>query len=315
MSAPWIRVHANLSKKKVIGRLMTALDVTKHEAMGLLVELWGNVAQHTERGVVRDLPATLLEDWAGWRGEAGRFAKFVLEHHTTDGVINEWDEYAGRLEERRDNERKRKADGRRAKDAAGSTLRSTLTVSAGQAQDSTQDVLRTGEGNTTDTGAHDNDNDDVTPVVDERGSPSKDDAAIAIRNYAIRLTTAANHGVEKRWGAQANVLVYATALEAAEALIRAGVDASFAESDIARQCSTSGLKAPPSSVKYFKNGILGRWASEVQRRIDAMAPAPVPWAPGTKTDVRRSRTRPSPQTYNYQTSAGDEEESKLCPTP
>jgi hypothetical protein len=110
MGEPWIRVHANLAERPVIDRAVDALGVSYHEAMGLLVEFWGNVSQHAVGGLIADVSDRQVERWANWRGEPGCFAGFIRERHTDEhGRINEWDEYAGLLEHRRavDRERKR----------------------------------------------------------------------------------------------------------------------------------------------------------------------------------------------------------------
>lgn len=78
-------------------------------AVGYLAMFWGNASRHCRGGVIADLPDSLLEQWANWRGEAGVFARFVREHHASDGQINDWDEYNGRLDARRETDRKRKA--------------------------------------------------------------------------------------------------------------------------------------------------------------------------------------------------------------
>ncbi len=126
MSDPWIRVHANLAQRPVIWRLADHLGISKHEAMGLLAEFWGNVSQHAKNGQISHLADSHLEAWADWRGERGLFADFIRSQHVdADGRVKEWDEYHGKLELRRESDRKRKEIQRK---SAGSPVDVTRTV-------------------------------------------------------------------------------------------------------------------------------------------------------------------------------------------
>lgn len=108
MAEPWIRVHANLAAKPIVGRAAEALGVNLHEAMGLLVQFWGAISQHGSNGQVASFSDTQIESWAGWRRKRGRFAAFIRTAHLdANGRVNEWDDYAGRLEQRRATERER----------------------------------------------------------------------------------------------------------------------------------------------------------------------------------------------------------------
>jgi hypothetical protein len=104
MAEPWIRVHANLTKKAVVGRCVEALGLKGQHAFataaGLLVQFWGNVSLYRPDGNVSDLPALQFDIWAGWNGKKGLFGAFVLKHHVdADGKVKEWDRYAGHLRE------------------------------------------------------------------------------------------------------------------------------------------------------------------------------------------------------------------------
>jgi hypothetical protein len=128
VSEPWIRVHANLHAKPVIARAVAALAIGENEAVGLMVRFWGAVSQHVVNGQVADTTDRQLEQWAGWTRKKGRFAAFVRsQHFDTDGRVNEWDEYAGALETRREKDRARKEQER-------------LRKSRGRHADSPQDV-------------------------------------------------------------------------------------------------------------------------------------------------------------------------------
>ena len=108
MSEPWIRVHADLAGKHVVFRVVQALGVSQNEAIGLLVRFWGAMSRLGNDGHVDQLGDPQIESWAGWRGKRGRFAAFVrAQHADADGRVNEWDEYQGALETRRENDRQR----------------------------------------------------------------------------------------------------------------------------------------------------------------------------------------------------------------
>lgn len=119
MSGLWIRVAADIRDRKVVWRLAVSAGLPADSAVGFLVMLWGAVAKHCEGGDIREIPDEQLESWVGWRGEAGWFSRWVREHHATDGVINEWEEYAGALEVRRAADRKRKSAARSHGQSAG----------------------------------------------------------------------------------------------------------------------------------------------------------------------------------------------------
>jgi hypothetical protein len=126
MSAFWIRVAGDLARRKVTYRVMHALGVSKHEAMGLLVEFWANVAEHCTGGYVADVSDMQLDAWADWRGEPGAFASFVRANHLdADGRVNEWEEYAGKLEQRREADRLLKEAERQQRGADRARARST----------------------------------------------------------------------------------------------------------------------------------------------------------------------------------------------
>jgi hypothetical protein len=99
--------------RKVVARLVEYAKIDLVVAVGHLAIFWGAVSQHCARGDISDVPDSLLEEWARWRGETGVFARFVREKHSTNGIINDYDEYNGALEDRRAADRVRKAEERR----------------------------------------------------------------------------------------------------------------------------------------------------------------------------------------------------------
>jgi hypothetical protein len=122
MAEPWIRVHAGLIDKPVIDRLSTALDVSEHEAIGLLVTFWGAVSKNVVGGQLAGVSDRHIERWARWTGARGAFAAWIQAHHLdADGRVNEWEEYAGALEDRREYDRERKRRDRERKSHGMST--------------------------------------------------------------------------------------------------------------------------------------------------------------------------------------------------
>lgn len=101
-------MHANIGDKPVAWRLSSALAITLPKAVGHLALFWGKVSQHAPGGDVSQIPDLQLESWAGWDGKRGRFAAWVRDSHSTEGVVNEYDEYSGALDVRREQDRKRK---------------------------------------------------------------------------------------------------------------------------------------------------------------------------------------------------------------
>lgn len=129
MAEPWIRVHADIAGKPIVFRASEQLGVSENEAIGLLVRFWGSMSRHGQNGHVDLLTDPQIESWAGWRGKRGRFAAFIRSAHTDEsGRVNEWDDYAGKLEQRRSKERDR--------------LRKKRTVVDQPAANSTQDVAQ-----------------------------------------------------------------------------------------------------------------------------------------------------------------------------
>lgn len=104
-------------------------------AMGHLVELFGAVAKLRPNGRVNDISDELLEEWAGWGGEHGRFAAAFRESFVIDGVIKGWDERNGKLLSARERERERKAADR------ARTVRRTIQ---GQGAETAADCPRNG---------------------------------------------------------------------------------------------------------------------------------------------------------------------------
>lgn len=278
---PWIRVHANLRDKPVTDRCAQACGVRIAEAAGLLVALWGAVSQHARNGAIRDVSDAQLERWAGWEGKRGTFAKFVREHHMDDaGRINEWDEYAGALEQRRasDRDRKRKSRGQPA-----DSHMEVGRMSAGSHADSPRDSR------VTSAPARANETIRYEDVVEEpRELANADDSPTA-----VELAIWSNQAVTDRWGEQPHPYTPASATETADALRALEINPELVRSSIARQCQDSKRAHPPRSPAYFRQGIEQHWDEEQARRAAAAA-LPASTATNGNGKPHRSSARASP---------------------
>jgi len=102
-----------LRQKSITFRAMDALGLKRAAAIGHLVMFWSAVSQCGTNGLVADCSDAQLEEWGGWEGTRGRFAKFIRDSHLDEsGRVREWDDYAGTLETRREKDRQRQRDKR-----------------------------------------------------------------------------------------------------------------------------------------------------------------------------------------------------------
>lgn len=258
MGEPWIRVHANLAGRPVVWRAVEALGVTAHEAVGLLVQFWGSVAQHATNGRVAGLSDSQLEAWAGWTRKRGKFAAFIRASHLdADGCVNEWEEYAGKLEDRKEKDRNRKRTRRGSpQDVRGNSDGIPQTVRAVSAPTKRNDneTLRNEE------------------VVDDLAHDGSGAPILEPGLTALYLTVCANKAIASRWGEQPNALTQGSAVAMVEELSRQGIEWQVARLSIYRQCRDSKQTRPPmSSVGYFRPGIEAAWAVEVARRAMAQS--------------------------------------------
>lgn len=269
MTEPWIRVHANLADKPVVWRAVEALGVPAPEAIGLLVSFWGAVSQHAANGNIAALPDSQIEAWARWTRKRGKFAAFIrAQHSDADGRVNEWDEYAGHLEERRRQSRDRK---RKSRDSHS-------------------------DGRVTSSPTIRNDNDtkrDVPVVVEELANAPTELTAQFV-------TICANRAITEHWSEQPSPLVASGAVSLVTELTRIGVPIDIARLSIYEQCRESKQAFPPKSVNYFKPGILKAWEAELSRRaLAASGEVPPPVASAAPfTGARRESWKAEDERHN-----------------
>lgn len=136
----WIEVHHELPKHRKTLRLKTDLGVKTAQAVGHLVMLWLHCIEHAQDGDITDIPAEDLAMFAGYTGRKPEKFRDALigagfVDRTSDGrlLLHDWDEYAGKLNEKRRRDAERK--------------RSVRRMSDGRPPDSPQDVPRSGARN------------------------------------------------------------------------------------------------------------------------------------------------------------------------
>lgn len=123
----WIRVNARLADDADVRAFAFVLFpkapawLAVRTTCGLLVSLWGRVIDEQEDGDVSGRDDHALEEWAGWGGKRGHFAREFRARFTTDGHIREWDDYQGTLINRRERDRFRKRTGKTKEGAPNSS--------------------------------------------------------------------------------------------------------------------------------------------------------------------------------------------------
>lgn len=101
MPGLWVRVQSSLPRDPDVIRMAERLDLETAQAVGHMVMVWGAVAEHATNGDISRVSQRTLEEWAGWRGQAGAFDVAYRELFTdADGHVSRWFEYQGKLIER-----------------------------------------------------------------------------------------------------------------------------------------------------------------------------------------------------------------------
>lgn len=110
MKALWIRVEAHAVDSIEVARFAEELGVDVLIAFAHYVTLGGAIAEHTPDGRIVDVPDAAIERWGRWTGKRGVFSPAVRTIFQNDaGEYDNWAESMGKLVERREKERKRKA--------------------------------------------------------------------------------------------------------------------------------------------------------------------------------------------------------------
>jgi DnaD/phage-associated family protein len=110
----WIELHQSIWTHRKTLLLATELELDEIYAAAHLIHLWTWALDNARDGYLVDLPAKVIAYGAGWKGKPEVFVRALISagwiDETERGLyIHDWDEYAGRLIEKRrqDAERKR----------------------------------------------------------------------------------------------------------------------------------------------------------------------------------------------------------------
>lgn len=141
----WIRVAVGIADDPDIHVLAETLGIRVAEAVGLVVSLLTRFPQHASDGDLSNIPATLVERWAGWDGERGACNTAIRALFLTDGKWLAWEKHNGAALRDAEAARVRAAEYRRRN--AESLLQSTPNGTANGSPNGTVDrsPLRTNE--------------------------------------------------------------------------------------------------------------------------------------------------------------------------
>ena len=104
---PWIESHTELAQHPKSGRLARRLGCSKPTAIGHLHLLWWWALEYAQDGNVSSFDAEEIAEAVMWEGEPQVFVDALRGAGFLDacGSVHDWDEYTGRLMERRERER------------------------------------------------------------------------------------------------------------------------------------------------------------------------------------------------------------------
>lgn len=100
----WIEVHQSLPTHAKTMEMSLLLDIPEVYCMGHVVSLWLWALDNAADGWVNVARPMVIARAARWPGEPGRFVDALLGAGflDDDGMIHDWDDYTGRLMERRE---------------------------------------------------------------------------------------------------------------------------------------------------------------------------------------------------------------------
>lgn len=230
--------------------------------------LFSRLADNGSDGNVANLHPDILEEWAGWTGEAGAFDAAFRASFVTDGVIDGWEERQGKLIARQQADRDRKRAERR---------RKFQRTSSGRPADAPRDIRVT-------SGCNEDDNGNgittssSSPAAACESTPAEKTAA---PDAPLSLIVAANQGMRDNplIGNGAELLHpishgHPASCQVAADLLRE-VDADFARGviyEMARDYQPASRGAQIKSLRYFAAAVRERWSErEAERAAGARA--------------------------------------------
>lgn len=118
----WIESHQELWRHPKLKKLSRRLGISKQEAVGYLHLLWWWALDYAQNGqVIPPHENEDISDAVEWQGDPDVFINAMIDagflERSTDNalVIHDWYDYAGKLIERREKDRKRKEEDRKGK--------------------------------------------------------------------------------------------------------------------------------------------------------------------------------------------------------
>ncbi len=91
----WIRLAGASADDPDIHELADGLNVRVAEAVGLVVSTLVRFPEHAPDGNLTQLRDSLLERWAGWEGDRGKYAAELRRIFLTDGMWSSWEKHNG----------------------------------------------------------------------------------------------------------------------------------------------------------------------------------------------------------------------------
>ncbi len=142
----WIRVCDTLPSHRKTYVLADELGIKPYGAVGIVVGLWCWASTQAIDGCLQGFPPAAIARATGWSGKPAKLVQALilggfLETRRGELYIHDWDEYAGKLLDRKSREAERKRRERSQKNALGDSQEDEQ--SAGRPADSPQDVTRT----------------------------------------------------------------------------------------------------------------------------------------------------------------------------
>jgi hypothetical protein len=280
----WIRIATRIKSDPKVGRIAMDCGVPMAHAVGLVVSALMEFPEHARTGDISHVADVVLEEWAGWRGEPGRFASVFKAQFCDDtGLVRSWEKHNGAAIRKMDADLARK----RARVARGSRVevaRNSPNSRAEVAEKSRGILPAVADVSSVDKTRH---NEVLTTPI----------GAVSTGDAARRLTAAANKGISEQFGEQPVPIRWdhpGTAQTVAD-LEAAGVPIAEAEQwlfDIARSRAPADGR-PPRTLRYYAKAVIDAWHTEQAHRDAATLPRPA----GTGTvitwdDILRANAEP-----------------------
>jgi DnaD/phage-associated family protein len=116
MRMAWIEVHQSLPTHHKLKKLARALGLKKNgiaEAVGHMCMLWLWSIDNAPDGQLSGIDAGDIAEAAGWGGDANKLVEaMTCAGFIVDGAIHDWDDYIGRLNDRRADNARRNREAR-----------------------------------------------------------------------------------------------------------------------------------------------------------------------------------------------------------